>query len=159
MSITRNRTVQVRAGGFKRQSARQKEESMEKHIDYEKIEKSARLGRNIRKVLVYALLTFWAVIVLFPFYWMILTSVKSYGSYNAEHVPTFYTLAPTMENYLDAFTAVPLARYLGNTVIRRNYNCHYGGGDYPGGLCLCKAQIPGKKPVVHAVSLPDDDSQ
>ncbi len=90
---------------------------MEKHNDYEKIEKSARLGRNIRKVLVYALLTFWAVIVLFPFYWMILTSVKSYGSYNAEHVPTFYTLAPTMENYLDAFTAVPLARYLGNTVI------------------------------------------
>ena len=31
----------------------------------------------------YIFLTFWALVVLFPFYWMLLTSVKSYGSYNA----------------------------------------------------------------------------
>ena len=30
-----------------------------------------------------------ALIVLFPFYWMVLTSVKSYSSYNAEHIPSF----------------------------------------------------------------------
>ena len=63
------------------------------------------------------MLTVWAVIVLFPFYWMVLTSVKSYGAYNSEYIPRFYTLSPTMQNYADAFTAVPLGQYLVNTVI------------------------------------------
>ncbi len=75
--------------------------------------KSTRAG----KIAVYFFLTLWALIVLFPFYWMLLTSVKSYGSYNAEYVPSFFTLAPTLENYTSVFTAVPLGRYLLNTVI------------------------------------------
>ena len=54
---------------------------------------------------------------LFPFYWMLLTSVKSYGSYNAEYIPKFFTLLPTIENYIEAFTAVPLAKYFVNTLI------------------------------------------
>ena len=90
---------------------------MEKQIDYEKIEKSARVRRNAGKAAVYALLIFWAVVVLFPFYWMILTSVKSYGSYNSEHIPRFFTLSPTLQNYLDAFTTVALGKYLLNTLI------------------------------------------
>ena len=55
--------------------------------------------------------------MLFPFYWMVLTSVKSYSAYNAEFVPQFFTLSPTLQNYADAFTAVPLARYFTNTLI------------------------------------------
>ena len=55
--------------------------------------------------------------VLFPFYWMLLTSVKSYGSYNAEHIPKLFTLSPTLQNYADAFTSVPLGNYLLNTLI------------------------------------------
>ena len=69
------------------------------------------------KVLIYALLISWALWVLFPFYWMVLTSLKSYGAYNAETVPELFTLTPTLENYLTAFTAVPLARYCLNTLI------------------------------------------
>lgn len=65
---------------------------------------------------VYLLLTVWALIVLFPFYWMLLTSVKPYSTYNAEYIPKFYTLSPTLENYADAFTAVPLGRYFLNTL-------------------------------------------
>ena len=67
-------------------------------------------------IAVSAFLTFWAFIVLFPFYWMLLTSIKDYGSYNAEYIPKFYTLSPTLQNYADAFTTVPLARYLLNTL-------------------------------------------
>lgn len=48
---------------------------------------------------------------------MVLTSLKEYGAYNAEYTPTFYTLSPTIENYIEAFTAVDLGRYLINTVI------------------------------------------
>ena len=71
----------------------------------------------IGKGVVYALLGIWALIVLFPFYWMVLTSVKSYSSYNSEFIPQLFTLSPTLQNYLDAFTQVPLADYFLNTVI------------------------------------------
>ena len=81
------------------------------------MEKSARIWDRARKIITYILLTFWALIVLFPFYWMILTSVKSYSSYNSEYIPKLYTLSPTLQNYVDAFTAVPLARYFVNTLI------------------------------------------
>ncbi len=74
--------------------------------------------RNVAgKVIVYALLTLWAAVVLFPFYWMVLTSIKSYASYNAEHIPQFFTLSPTFQNYIDAFSAVPLGRYFFNTTV------------------------------------------
>ena len=80
-------------------------------------QRSFERAQRIRKVLTYTLLTIWALIVLFPFYWMVLTSIKSYSSYNAEYVPQLYTTAPTLQNYADAFSAVPLARYFMNTVI------------------------------------------
>ena len=86
-------------------------------MDYEKLEKSAKAKGIVRNVVIYTLLILWAVMVLFPFYWMILTSVKSYSSYNREYVPAFFTLSPTMQNYIDAFTTVSLGRYLWNTLI------------------------------------------
>lgn len=76
-----------------------------------------KLGGGLRRGAVYALLGFWALMVLFPFYWMLLTSVKSYGSYNAEYVPKLFTLSPTLQNYADAFQAVPLGRYFLNTIV------------------------------------------
>lgn len=86
-------------------------------MDYEKIQKSAKVKGIVRNVVIYTLLILWAVMVLFPFYWMILTSVKSYSSYNSEYVPSFFALSPTMQNYIDAFTTVSLGRYLWNTLI------------------------------------------
>ena len=53
---------------------------MEKHTDYAKIEKQARIRSRVRSTIVHILLSLWAVIVLFPFYWMVLTSVKSYSA-------------------------------------------------------------------------------
>ncbi len=72
---------------------------------------------RVSKALIYFLLTVWAFIVLFPFYWMVLTSLKSFGAYNSETVPRFFITDPTVQNYADAFTAVPLGRYFLNTVI------------------------------------------
>lgn len=73
-------------------------------------------GRAV-KILTYILLVCWALIVLFPFYWMLLTSVKSYSEYNSEYIPKLFTLSPTLQNYVDAFTQVPLAQYFLNTLI------------------------------------------
>ena len=86
-------------------------------IDYSKIEKSAKTQKTLRLAFAYASLAVWAVMILFPFYWMLLTSVKSYSSYNAEFIPSFITLSPTVANYLSAFTSVPLSGYFANTLV------------------------------------------
>ena len=75
--------------------------------------KNARVSRG----LIYLFLVIWAVIVLFPFYWMVLTSVKNTASYNNEKTPEFITMEPTGENYVKAFTEVSLGRYFVNTLI------------------------------------------
>ena len=90
---------------------------MGKSMDFEKIERGARRSERVRNTIIYALLGIWALVVLFPFYWMILSSVKSYSAYNAEYIPQLFTLSPTLQNYADAFTAVPLAQYFLNTLI------------------------------------------
>ncbi len=90
---------------------------MDNNLSYKNIEKRAKTRDRILRILTYIMLGVWAVMVLFPFYWMFLTSVKDYGSYNAEYIPKFFTLSPTLENYSDAFTAVPLGRYFINTLI------------------------------------------
>ncbi|MCQ2541899.1 MAG: carbohydrate ABC transporter permease [Lachnospiraceae bacterium] len=77
----------------------------------------SKLVRALRGTGLYLVLSFWAAIVLFPFYWMVLTSIKSYGSYNAEYVPKFYATNPTAANYVDAFDKVNLASYFVNTLI------------------------------------------
>lgn len=75
--------------------------------------KNAKVSRG----LIYLFLVIWAIIVLFPFYWMVLTSVKNTAAYNNEKIPEFITLAPTGENYVKAFTEVSLGRYFVNTLI------------------------------------------
>jgi len=72
---------------------------------------------TVKKAIIYTLLAIWAIIVLFPFYWMILSSFKSYGDYNAESVPQFFAQNPTIDNYITAFTSVPLLDYFLNTLI------------------------------------------
>lgn len=79
--------------------------------------KKAKFKDGLLKTIIYIFLGIWSIIVLFPFYWMILTSLKSYGTYNGEYIPKFFVSNPTLENYTQAFSAVPLARYFLNTLI------------------------------------------
>ena len=72
---------------------------------------------KVSQALVWLFLVIWAVIVLFPFYWMVLTSVKNTAVYNNEKIPEFFTTEPTGENYVKAFTEVSLGRYFINTLI------------------------------------------
>ena len=90
---------------------------MDKKLDFDQIERRAAMRKKAFRCVDYFFLTLWAVMVLFPFYWMLLTSVKSYSTYNAEYIPKFFTLAPTFQNFVDAFTTVDLGRYFLNTLI------------------------------------------
>ena len=90
---------------------------MEKQFDFEKIEQSAKKRQKITSSITYILLAIWGLFVLFPFYWMLITSIKSYSSYNSEYIPKLFTLSPTLQNYVDAFTSVPLGQYFFNTIV------------------------------------------
>ena len=85
--------------------------------DYKKTERRDRVKKTAFNAFKYLMLGIWGVIVLFPFYWMVLTSIKSYSAYNSVYIPKFFTLYPTLQNYAEAFSAVPLARYFLNTLI------------------------------------------
>ncbi len=83
---------------------------------YARLERKENARRKAIHIGLYTFLVFWAIMVLFPFYWMILTSIKTQGQFNAEMVPQFITKNPTLENYVFAFSAVPLGKYLLNTL-------------------------------------------
>ncbi len=90
---------------------------MTTNIDFDQLEKREKVRQSVRSTVIYLFLILWALMVLFPFYWMLLTSVKSYSAYNSEYIPQLFTLSPTLINYVEAFTAVPLADYFLNTLV------------------------------------------
>ncbi len=75
------------------------------------------MSNKLKRIGIHVFLLIWAIIVLFPFYWMVLTSFKSYGSYNSEYIPKLYITSPTLENYFSAFSQVDLTKYFTNTLI------------------------------------------
>ena len=64
----------------------------------------------------YVFLILMALIVLFPFYWMIISSLKSLDEYRL-NVPTFFPRRILFSNYADAFTTASLGRLFYNTMI------------------------------------------
>ncbi len=66
-------------------------------------------------IIKYAFLILVAVAVLFPFYWMIISSLKSLEEYR-QSVPTFWPQHVLWSNYAEAFTQANLWRLFGNTV-------------------------------------------
>ena len=90
---------------------------MTSNIDYTKFDKNSALKQKMLRCAVYIMLGIWALAVLFPFYWMIISSFKEYGAYNAETIPQFFPASPTFENYVKAFSDVPLGRYFLNTAL------------------------------------------
>lgn len=85
--------------------------------DYSKVAKDSIVNKRLLSILIYTLLGIWALIVLFPFYWMLITSLKTYASYNSEFIPSLIVKNPTISNFVTAFTGVPLGRYFLNTFI------------------------------------------
>ena len=68
------------------------------------------------KFCTYAFLLVMALIVLFPFYWMIISSLKTLDEYRLS-VPTFWPKVVMLSNYAEAFTTANLGRLFYNTMI------------------------------------------
>ena len=78
--------------------------------------KKAKAGVVVSKVFTYLFLSIMALIVIFPFYWMIISSLKTLEEYRLP-VPTFWPKFFDFDNYAEAFQAAKLLTYFKNTVI------------------------------------------
>ena len=87
--------------------------------DYNRILRNAALRRRAAKIGVYTMLVIWGLIVLFPFYWMVLSSLKTQAAYDNEQTPVFFITNPAFENYGKVFSSadINLGRYILNTLI------------------------------------------
>ena len=79
------------------------------------IEFNSKISKIIVTSLIYLFLIIMAVIILFPFYWMINTSLKTYDEYK-QTIPTFWPQEVRFSNYKDAFVSKNLGTLFVNTV-------------------------------------------
>lgn len=84
--------------------------------DLQRVSSSQKAGQFLVKFFTYAFLLFMALIVLFPFYWMIISSLKTLTEYRL-NVPTFWPQKIMFSNYVEAFTTASLGRLFYNTMI------------------------------------------
>ena len=84
--------------------------------DLQKTTASQRIVQSAVRVMVYTFLIAMAVVVLFPFYWMIISSLKTLDEYRLSQ-PTFFPHTVMLSNYADAFTTASLGRLFINTMI------------------------------------------
>ena len=87
-----------------------------KERNIQRLSASQRIVKFGVKFFTYAFLILMAVIVLFPFYWMVISSLKSLEEYRF-NVPTFFPQKILLSNYAEAFTTASLGRLFYNTMI------------------------------------------
>ena len=83
--------------------------------DMKKVSSKQRVGRFISKFLVYAFLILMAIIIIFPFYWMLISSVKPLEEYKRA-VPTLWPKTILLSNYVEAFNQANLGTLFLNTL-------------------------------------------
>ena len=84
--------------------------------DMQRQKKLGRIGKVLVEIFNYLFLIAMALIVLFPFYWMIISSLKTLAEYRMSK-PTFWPREIMLSNYMDAFTTASLGRLFINTMI------------------------------------------
>ena len=80
------------------------------------IKRADRIGHIITTTIVYILLIALALIVIFPFYWMIITSLKS-NSEVEQINQTFFPSIVMWSNYVYVFDSFDFLKYMKNTIV------------------------------------------
>ena len=84
--------------------------------DLQQVTSQQRVFKVITQVALYLFLGIMALIVIFPFYWMIISSLKSMEEYRLS-IPTLFPKTIIWSNYLEAFQEAELLKLFKNTVI------------------------------------------
>ena len=82
--------------------------------DLQQVSVASTIMKVLVKIAVYAFLIVMALIILFPFYWMIISSLKTLAEYR-QPTPTFWPQQVMTSNYADAFTTANLGQLFLNT--------------------------------------------
>ena len=83
--------------------------------DMKKVTSKQRIMKVAVQVMLYLFLGFMALVVVFPFYWMIISSLKTTVEYRLP-TPTLFPNQIIWKNYADAFTKADLGQLFINTV-------------------------------------------
>ena len=83
--------------------------------DIQKISVGQKIAFVLAKTGTYAFLLIMALIILFPFYWMIISSLKDLNEYR-QAIPTFWPKRMIFSNYSEAFSAASLGQLFMNTL-------------------------------------------
>ena len=89
----------------------------------DQLAKAQKIGRILFLVLVYAFLAFMAVIVLFPFYWMIITSLKSTTEIRALQ-QTFFPTNVLWSNYITVFNSFDFGNSKSKSIFNKINNVY-----------------------------------
>lgn len=81
-----------------------------------KLKKKINYNKLLKEAILYLFLCVGFIIMVFPFFWMLVSSVKPREEL-LSYPPKFYTLRPTLEYYKQLFTLVPMHRYLFNSIV------------------------------------------
>jgi ABC-type glycerol-3-phosphate transport system permease component len=73
-------------------------------------------ARLVGRLAIYLCLTIGAVVAAFPFFWMLMTSLKTQNE-AARSTLTIFPAAPQWHNYIDAWQTAPFGRYFFNTTV------------------------------------------
>lgn len=88
----------------------------EGHTDAAQLARAQKVGKIIGSIITFGFLLFMSVIILFPFYWMIITSLKSTTEIRG-NVQTFFPVTVLWSNYITVFNTFDFVTYVGNTLI------------------------------------------
>ncbi len=83
--------------------------------DLQKVSNKQKAMKIAVQVGLYSFLGFMAIVMLFPFYWMLISSVKTMSEYEA-NPPTLFPKQFVFYNYVEGFSAANLGRLFLNTV-------------------------------------------
>lgn len=111
---------------------------MQKHIDYEKIEKSAKFRKKAGNVLIYTLLTLWAILVLFPLLDAFNFHKKLRLLQRGVHSQVFHPVAHAAKLCGRFYHSIPRSVPLEHTAFHRDNHGAHAGCHYPGGIRFCK---------------------
>ena len=83
--------------------------------DMQRLSITQKVMKKLTLAGTYLFLSLMALVVLFPFYWMIISSLKTLDEYRMS-TPTFWPRVIMLTNYLDAFTTASLGQLFLNTM-------------------------------------------
>ena len=82
----------------------------------ESIKRAEKIGHIVSMVLVYAFILALAIVVIFPFYWMLITSLKQKDEIDAQ-VQTFFPSVVMWSNYVYVFQVFKFGTFMWNTIV------------------------------------------